>query len=253
MQSVERAVRILEALAVRAQMPLGQVAEEVGIHKSTAYRLLHALMQLGYVEQDGEQGPYRVGIRLVEMGARAMGSWPLARAAEPIMDALAEQLGEAVNLAVEDDLSMVYVATVDAHNLLRMQLNVGRRAPIHCTAVGKAMLANRDELRGLLKQSHPQLAANTANTITDWSLLEAELELVRQHGYAVDNEEQEIGARCVASPITDRRNRIVAALGISAPTARLSAGKAQEFGPIIAQAAQKVSERLGSAAVLNGR
>lgn len=244
-QSVERAFRLLETLVRHTEMSLGQLAESVGVHKSTAYRLLHTLMQLGYVEQDGDQGNYRVGIRMVEMGGMATHSWPLHRAAETVMDRLASELGEAVNLAVEDDLDMVYVATVDAYSMLRMQLNIGRRAPVHCTAVGKVMLAYRPEMVRRLKTEHPRLDALTPFTITEWSQLEEELSRIRQQGFAVDNEEQEIGARCVAAPIADHRHRIVAALGISAPTARLSLERAQDVGPVIIQAARRVSERLG--------
>ncbi|MCY0864576.1 MAG: IclR family transcriptional regulator [Sulfobacillus sp.] len=244
-QSVERAFRLLEKLVMHTEMSLGQLAEAAGMHKSTAYRLLHTLMELGYVEQDGDQGSYRVGIRLVEMGGLATRSWPLHRAAEPVMDRLAEALGEAVNLAVEDGLDMVYVATIDAYNLLRMQLNVGRRAPLHCTAVGKVMLAFRPELLRRLQTVHPQLRRYTPHTLTDWAALEAELASVREVGFAVDDEEQEVGARCVAAPIVDHRNRIVASIGISAPTARLSRERAVEVGPDIIEAARQVSERLG--------
>ncbi|WP_053958978.1 IclR family transcriptional regulator [Sulfobacillus thermosulfidooxidans] len=245
-QSVERAFRLLEKLVLHNEMSLGQLADAVGMHKSTVYRLLHTLMELGYVEQDGEQGSYRVGIRMVEMGGIATRSWPLHRAAEPVMDQLAEFLGEAVNLAVEDGMNMVYIATVDAYNLLRMQLNIGRRAPIHCTAVGKALLAYRPELVQRMKGAHPQLTSYTAHTITDWAALEDELVMVRQLGFAVDDEEQEVGARCVAAPIVDSRNHIVASIGISAPAARLSRERAMEVGPEIVKAAQQVSERLGS-------
>ena len=244
-QSVERAVSLLEKLVINTEMSLGQLAEAVGVHKSTAYRLLHTLMQLGYVEQDKDQGYYRVGIRMVEMGGIATHSWPVHRAAEPIMDGLAENLGEAVNLAVDDGLDMVYLATVDTHNPLRMQLNVGRRAPVHCTAVGKSMLAYRPELLNRLRNQKQELERFTGHTITDWELLEAELVSIRARGFAIDDEEQVAGARCVAAPIVDHRNRIVASIGISAPSARLSRERAEELGSRILEAAHQISERLG--------
>lgn len=245
-QSVERAIRLLERLAEHNQMSLGQLAKTVGVHKSTAYRLLRTLIKLRYVEQDHDQGDYRVGIRLVQMGGMVNRSWPLHRSAESVMDQLAERLGESVNLAVEDDLHMVYVATVDARNLLRMQLNVGRRVPVHCTAVGKAFLAFSPDLVRRMQNSGYSLERLTPSTITTWDALEAELEAVRRHGFSIDDEEQEVGARCVAAPIADPHHRIVAALGISAPAARLPRERAEEVGPIILQAARRVSERLGT-------
>lgn len=244
-QSVERVFRLLETLVMHTEMSLGHLAEEVGVHKSTAYRLLQTLVQLGYVEQNDTQGSYRVGLRMVEIGGMASRSWPLHRAAEPIMDYLASQLQEAVNLAVEDGIEMVYVATIDAHQPLRMQLNVGRRAPIYCTAVGKAVLAHHPGLLQRLRQQQPELPRFTEQTLTDWDRLEAELARIRECGYAVDNEEQVAGARCVAAPIVDYRNHVSAAIGISAPTAQLSRERADEVGSRIVEAARQISERLG--------
>jgi IclR family acetate operon transcriptional repressor len=245
-QSVERAFRLLEELVLHDEISLGKIARLVGIHKSTAYRLLQTLVAFGYAEQGSEPGSYRVGIRLVELGSAATRSWPLHRVAQPIMDLLAEELGEAVNLAVEDGLEMVYIATVDAYSPLRMQLAVGRRAPMHCTAVGKVLLAHVPELMDRLRATNRDLARYTPRTITDWDRLQDELGAVRNLGFAVDNEEQEIGARCVAAPVADSRNRIVAAVGISAPSARLTYERAVELGPVVSQAAHRISARLGS-------
>lgn len=244
-QAVERAMALLEALAGQTQMSLGDLAKAAGVHKSTAYRILHTLMELRYVEQDKNSGHYRAGLRLVEVGGMTMRSWPLHRAAERVMDNVAETLGEAVNLAVEDELRVVYVATVDAHNLLRMQLNVGRRAPLHCTAVGKALLAFSKEMANRLKGSARPLEALTLRTITDWQALEEELARIHQRGFAIDDEEQERGACCVAAPIIDSHGRVAASLGISAPSARLTPQRAEELGPALVQAANAVSLRLG--------
>lgn len=242
-QSVERAFRLLETLARRQEMSLGQLAQSTHMNKSTAYRLLHTLKSLGYVAQDVEQGSYRVGLRMVEMGGLAVEAWPLHRAAEPIMEELARTLGEAVNLAVPDDGEMVYVATLDARNLLRMQLNVGRRSPMHCTAVGKAILAYDPKGLETLKVKHAELARCTENTIVDWTSLEDELDRIRHNGYAVDDEEQEIGARCVAAPIQDATGRALAAVGISAPSARLLREQVGVVGPIIMEAARRIARR----------
>ncbi len=243
--SVERVFRILEELVLHTDMSLKQLAQAAELHKSTTYRLLHTLIDLGYVEQDETQGAYRVGLRLIEMSGKANRAWPINRAAEPIMDRLAAELGESVNVAVEDGLDMVYVATVDAHQPLRMQLNVGRRAPIHCTAVGKAVLAYRSELIDQFRGQKRSLERFTDHTITDWRQLEQELSVIRERGFAIDNEEQVAGALCVAAPIVDYRQRVVAAIGISAPGAHLSWERANEVGPLIAQAARQISERLG--------
>ena len=243
-QSVERAMRLLELLADRTELTLGEMASMAHMHKSTAFRLLHTLMGLGYVGQDAEQGRYHVGVRLVETGGRAIRSWPLHRAAKATMEELAESVGESVNLAVSDDLAMIYVATVDARNLLRMQLNVGRRAPMHCTAVGKAILAVNPSLVERLRLVQPSLETLTSRTFVQWRDLEAELARIRSRGFAIDDEEQEIGARCVASAIVDARGRVHGALGISAPSARLSLERAQQMGPVLVDAAQSIARHL---------
>lgn len=244
-QSVQRALRVLESIASQRETRLTDVAKDVGLHKSTVFRLLQTLVDAGYVEHGPQNGLFRLGLKAMELGVKAMDSWPLYATAKEEMDKLAEQLGEAINLAVVDELTMVYVATIGARNALRMQLSVGRRSPIHCTAVGKAVLAHRPDLQALIRPE--MLEAYTPNTLSDVTLLQENLGLIKFKGYAVDDEEQEIGARCVAAPIFERSGRAIAAIGVSAPAARLTRGQIDAIGVSVREAAAGVSARLGFA------
>lgn len=242
-QSVERAFQLFELLVQHRSLKLGALADAVGVHKSTAFRLLQTLMKLGYVEKEPGGGAYQLGLKAIETGARALRSWPVHEAARPVMDGLAATLGETVNLALVDGIEMVYVVTVDTENALRMQLNVGRRAPVHCTAVGKAVLAFRPDVFARL--AGRPLARLTEKTLVDLGALDAHLAEVRRLGYAVDDEEQEVGARCVAAPVRDAGGRVIGALGISAPAARLKPERIREVGPDLVRAAAVISTRLG--------
>lgn len=242
-QSVERAFRLFEALVSHRELRLGALADMVGVHKSTAFRLLQTLMTMGYVEKDAALGSYRLGLKAIEMGARAMRTWPIQSAAQPIMDQLAENQGETVNLALVDGTEMVYVMTVDARSVLRMQLDVGRRAPAYCTAVGKAVLAFRPDIEAML--AGEKRIRFTPRTMTELPVLRRDLEAIRQRSYAIDDEEQEMGARCVAAPVRDRSGEVIGALGISAPSTRLSPERVSEAGLAIVEAAKKISGRLG--------
>lgn len=242
-QSVERAFRLFEYLSRRQSMRLGELARESGLHKTTVFRLLATLQRLGFVEHDTASGDYRLGIRAVELASRILHGRPLVRLAHRQMEELAQQVGETVNLALPDGREMVYVDTVDAQSMLRMQAAIGRRAPIYCTAVGKAVLAWRPDLRAELGRE--PLPALTPRTLTQPDRLDRDLDTTRRRGWALDDEEQEMGARCLAAPIFNDQGTAVAALGISAPSARLTLEQAERVAPLVRAAARAISARLG--------
>jgi IclR family transcriptional regulator, acetate operon repressor len=218
-QSVDRALLVLEALA-RAERTVGvvELAELTGLPQGTAHRLLRSLQARGYVRRDGSR-KYGLGTAALTLGDAAQRS--LARSARPFLVELVEVSGETANLAVLEGDEVVYIAQVSSPHTLRMFAEVGRHVPAHSTAVGKVLLADlpRDRAVALLRRAG--LARRTRGTITDLEALLAELELTRERGWGVDEEEQEVGVRCVAVPV-GRRGQVVAAMSVSGPSERFA-------------------------------
>jgi len=220
-QSVDRALAVLESLA-RAEGPVGvaELAVETGLPPGTTHRLLQALQQRGYVRHETSR-KYSLGTAGLRLGDAAQRS--LARSARPYLAQLVELSGETANLAVLEGDDVVYVAQVSSPHTLRMFAEVGRHVPPHSTAVGKVLLAHlsRDRTIGVLRRTG--LPQRTPSTITDLDELVAELDVVRERGWATDEEEQEAGVRCVAVPVGSD-DRVVAAMSVSGPAERFAGG-----------------------------
>ncbi len=235
-QTLARGLRVLEALAGMGEAGLSPLAEALGLPKSTLYRLLQALVREGFVEEG--EGLYRVGPKAFLVG-QAYLSRGLLQAARPPMEALAEALGESVNLAVRLGNEALYLDQVEGRRLVRLFTAPGSKAPLHATGVGKVLLAYGGVPEGL------RLEAYTPKTLTRLKDLLRELEGVRARGYAVDDEEREMGVRCVAAPIFGPRGEVVAALSLSAPASRLPLERVAELAPKVVEAARRASLRLG--------
>ncbi len=246
-QSLERALRILDTLAgARNGLGLTEICGRVGLHTSTAYRLLSTLAAHGYVRQDGERKVYRLGLHLLHLGEAARAQCDLRQEAAGCLEALAHRCGELANLVIPSGHRAIYIAQAQPLNerAVRMFAQLGAWVPLHCTAVGKAIIAHwpADELQQLINEGLP---AFTEHTITNPHRLQLELEQVRRQGYAVDNEERELGVRCLASPIWDADGRVIAAVSISGPSGRVRPERLAELGAMVLQAARQLSERLG--------
>lgn len=223
-QSVDRAFAVLEALA-SADKPLGvgDLVGLTGLPQGTVHRLLQSVQQRGYVRRDAAR-KYSLGtaaMRLADAAQRA-----LARSARPFLDQLVALSGETANLAVLDGDDVVYVAQVSSPHTLRMFAEVGRHVPPHSTAVGKVLLAAMPRERALAVVRRTGLPARTPATITDHDAFAAELDRVARQGWAADEEEQEVGVRCVAVPVGPARSA-VAALSLSGPADRFAGGRAE--------------------------
>lgn len=244
-RALVRGLSILECLASERELSLSQLASRLQLPGSTTYRLLETLKARGFVAQSPETGLYRLGIRAFEVGGAFLARWRLHELAIPAMKALVADINETVNLAVADGREAVYVGQVEGQQLVRMFTQIGARTPLYCTGVGKVLLAWRpeEEVRRLF--DGVVLRAYTPNTITGLEALLAELARVRAAGYAVDREERELGVRCVAAPIRDRSGQVVAALSVSAPSARLPEARIAELAPRVMAAANEVSAGLG--------
>ena len=241
-QVIGRMTRLLEVLARHAQpVALKTLAESCGLHPSTAHRILGALVSDRLVER-ADPGSYRLGIRLLELGNLVKAQISVREHALPYMRALHAATGEAVNLSVRRDDEIVYVErTSSDRSHMRVVNIIGARAPLHITAVGKLFLLEDgpEGLRTYSQRTHlPQF---TRNTITSAGALERELERIRRSGYAVDNEEAEIGVRCIGAGVRDDSGVLVAGLSVSAPAERMKGA----WSSLVRKTAEDISRAIG--------
>lgn len=243
-RALERGLMVLEALARAPQSSLGELAQQVELPASTTFRLLGTLQKRGFASQSEQTGQYQLGVRAFEVGSAFLPRLQLNDVALPVMRELMQEAGETVNLAVRDQADAVYIAQVEGVQMLRMFTRLGARTPVYCSGVGKVLLAwlSLASVRALLGSG--PWTAYTEHTITTFEALEPELIRARHRGYALDNEERELGVRCVAVPITDADGAVVAALSLSAPMVRLSEERLAAILSTIVAAGQKISERL---------
>ncbi len=250
--SVVRALCILDRLGTAGRdLGVTELARQLDLNKSTTFRLLATLVSLGYVTQDRETGKYRLGLHLVELGALALDRIDLRTEARPFLADLADRTGETVHLAILDRNQVVYIEKFESKQTLTMKSRVGAHAPAHCTGVGKALLAflEHDELKRVV--SEESLYRFTANTIADPQALLEHLERVRQLGYAIDDEEHELGIRCVAAPVRNHSGKVAAAISVSGPGLRLTRERIEEMIPLVVETSAKISRALGD--VTHGR
>jgi IclR family transcriptional regulator, acetate operon repressor len=230
-QSVDRALDVIEALAGRP-VPLGvsEIARVTDLPQGTVHRLLLALQARGYVRRDAER-KYAIGAAAVRFSEAAHQA--LASASRSYLARVVELCGETSNLAVLEDTQVVYVAQSPSPHTLRTNDEVGRRVPVHSTAVGKALLTGMPNARVLDLLFRAGMAARTAATTTDPARFVSELGRVRERGYALDDEEQEHGVRCVAVPVHDQ-DGVAAAISVSGPAERFSRRDARVLSSALA-------------------
>ncbi|TVQ40096.1 MAG: IclR family transcriptional regulator [Spirochaetaceae bacterium] len=245
-QSLDRALDILELLAVRPNgLGVTDVATGLGLHKSTAGRLLMALRQRGYLEKDPATATYRVGLKCVELAGAHLDHLELKVEAKPSMYRLSEATGQTAFLAILKSHHMVYVEKTESYNSLRRYSIIGTRAPLHCTALGKAALMALAPERLDAVLDAITLERRTGRTHTSRAGLLRDLERSRRRGYAVDDRENERDIRCVAAPIIDYRGLPIASVSVSGPAAALTDQRLDEIGEVVRRAAQDISGHLG--------
>lgn len=244
-RALERGLALLEALGRAPKSSLAELAQGANLAPSTAFRLLDTLQKCGFATQCQQTGQYQLGLRAFEVGSAFMPRLQLSDVALPVMRELMQEFGETVNLAVADQADAVYVAQVEGEQMLRMFTRLGARTPAYCSGVGKVLLAwlPTETIHSVLGGG--PWPASTKHTLTTFEALERELSQIRRQGYAVDNEEREVGVRCMAVPIADARGAVVAALSLSAPTVRLSEERLEDILPALLNAGSRISERCG--------
>lgn len=238
-QSLERAFDLLEALAdAGGVLGLSDLAARSGLPLPTIHRLVRTLVPLGYLRQDASRR-YTLGPRLIRLGetaGRLLGSW-----ARPYLAELMESTGETANLAVLESGEVVYVGQVPSRHSMRMFTEVGRRVQPHCTAVGKALLAQLPEDQAARALGTGPLTAHTAYTVTEPAELLRQFARIRDQGYAIDDQEQELGVRCIAVVVPGAPT--ATALSVSGPEARIRAVDEKD----LVATAQEIAARLGQA------
>jgi DNA-binding IclR family transcriptional regulator len=245
MESADRVLRVLEVFGpAERELTLSEIADRMQLPKSSVHRLLATLIARQYVERDSQTHRYSLGIHLFEIGSNVIHGRGLHAAAHPVLEKLTMATGETCHLAVLHGTEAVYVYKLDGPSTIPMPSRVGGRAPGHATSIGKILLAwadpdvRRQALSGKLERY-------ARNTITDPQQLEAELEVVREQGYAVDLEEFEDGLCCVAAPVRDMSERVVAAVGVAAPSVRLTAEVLPSVVEVVIEAGDAISRQLG--------
>ncbi len=247
-QAIDRVLDIVETLSQSPRgMLLSEIAPVVNLHVSTVHRLLASLSARGYVYKDADSGRYRLTMRMFEIGSGAIVENSLLATAKPAMETLSAQTLEVVHLAISDGNGLLYLNKEDPGvNIVRMGSRTGMRGPLYCTGAGKALMSawTDDELAD--RWPGMKVVRYTNNTIVSLEQMKRELEKIRKRGYALDNEEHELGVRCVAAAIRNHLGVTVAAISISTPSSRMKDKESvRKNATLVQSTARSVSERLG--------
>lgn len=244
--SVERALSILECVAATsAGLTNSEISRRIDIPKSSASYILRTLEHRGYLRRDEENGRYRIGLKVLGLGHGALAGLDLRRVAEPVLSDLVARTALTAHLAILENRRAVYVARAENPGFIRINTWVGRDLPVHSTSVGKVLIAYLPSERLDETLERDGLAAKTPKTITSRERLLDELANIRQRGYAVDDEENNLGVRCVAAPVFGRGDQIQAALGASGPTSEVTPEAIPGLADAVKRAAASLSQQIG--------
>lgn len=244
-QSLERTLDILELLGEHGSgMRVHEICDRLGLNKSTVSRMLATLAEREFVEKL-KDGSYRIGVRIVEISSIHLNSLQLKTEALPYMEELQNKTGLIVHLATMMDKEIMYLEKLSPTANLRMYSQIGKRAYMHCTGLGKAMMAflDRGEVESIIREKG--LPKVTEHTITDREKLSEELLKIRERGYAFDEEENEIGVRCIAAPIFDYRGKVIAAISACGFLENYPYNREEEFIKEVLECVQNISKSMG--------
>ena len=251
--AVERALAILEGVShTREGLTNAEVSRKLGIPKSSASYILRTLERRGYLRRKSETGRYRLGLKVLSLGRDVLAGFEISEVALPILRALVERTQLTAHLAILDHGEAVYIEKVDAPGFIKMDTWVGRRMFVHSTSVGKALVAHipKTEVEAILRQHG--MKKRTPKTIATPSRFFAELEKVRAQGYAVDDEENSLGARCLAVPIFDGLGHVEASLGISGTTTQIDDAHLPKLVELLRDSARRISRQLARSGAVAG-
>ena len=245
-QSVDRAMRILDLFDEQVtELKITDISERMALHKSTVHSLLKTLQSHGYIDQNPENGQYRLGMKLFERGNYVIHGLDIRGIAKKYLMALSMETGQTTHLVILDGKEGVYIEKVEGPLAVVLYSRIGRRIPLHCSAVGKALVAfsREDEKKNILKDYHYQ--KQTELTLSNEESFLSELAKVRQEGYAIDNEENEPGVRCIAVPILDHMGCAIAAISMSTLVNRVDDEELKEFVKMLKRSGKDISVQMG--------
>ncbi|MGF1470606.1 MAG: IclR family transcriptional regulator [Rubrobacteraceae bacterium] len=243
-QSVDRAITVMELLSSQGWSGVTEVANELNIHKSTAYRLLATLRDRGLVEQDNATEKYRLGFGVVLLASTVTADLDIVRYARPICERLSDELEETVTVtALEGAEAVIIHQSISTSSMMAVDWS-GWHSPLHASAAGKVLLAYMPEERRQHILRKP-LESLTENTVTDRAVLQAQLQEIREIGYGYIDEELEVGMTAVGAPIQTADGKVIAAVAVSGPVFRLPAEQVPETAELVKQAAEEISRSLG--------
>jgi DNA-binding IclR family transcriptional regulator len=243
---LNKAFAVLDILLKNnAPMSMTEISEELHFYPSTIHRLLDTLKYGGYVEQDSSTQKYQLGLKLIELGMARLNQIDLIKEAKPFLQELSKRCDETIHLAILEDTEVLYLAKEESTQTIRMISYIGKRAPLHCTSLGKVLLAflpsyKRDKILEKI-----ELFKLTENTITNKQSLIEELNKIKQQGFALDIEENEKFVRCIAAPIRNYQGKVIAAASISGPSYRINEERQDYLKEELITTCQNISSRLG--------
>jgi len=243
--ALDKGLGILKSLAKAGETGLTELALATGNAPSTAHRMLTTFQQHGIVEFREESQTWTIGVEAYRIGTSFSQRTNIVLAGRPIMRELMELTGETANLGIADGGEVVFISQVESRHTIRAFYSTGTRGPMHTSGIGKALLAQmpRDQLEEVLRKTG--LPTFTPKSISKPDELFTDLERIRQRGWSIDDEERNIGMRCLAAPVWNEFGEAIAGLSISGPTDRLNVEKLGEFGPSVKRAAAKLTEAIG--------
>jgi len=245
LSSVTTAIRLLKAFTESdREIGISALSKKLGVSKSTVHRVATTLVAEGLLEQNPETDRYRLGLALFSLGTLVRRRMDIPNEAKPFLSKLRDSSKENIHLAVLQGNEVVYVYDMESSQAVRVRPHLGASKPLNCSAEGLTILAWQSEDFIDKALSGPMLP-RTDNTMTDPVKIKARLEKIRSDGFALEDEESEIGMRCVAAPIRDAEGKVVAALGVAGPSQRLSTHAIKNFAPQVREAAESISMRLG--------
>ncbi len=246
-QSIDRAMMLLEELARHVDgCGVTHLSKLTGLHKSTVHRLLYTLMTKEYVMKDSETDKYYLGMKILYLGSSILDRLDVRKIAKPFAEELCHNSDEVVHLSILDNGEAVYIDKFESPNKsIRMYSQIGKRVPLHCTGVGKVLMAWLPEKEIEYILNSKGMKAFTKNTITDIKIMKKHLEEIKNKGYATDEIEHEEGIRCVAAPIFDLRGKVVAAISVSGPVLHVTKERMPELIEEVLKTSRAISHQLG--------
>jgi DNA-binding IclR family transcriptional regulator len=245
LSSVANAVRLLKVFSDDSyEIGISDLGKRLQLPKSTVHRLASTLIDANMLEQSEENGKYRLGLAMFELGSLVRRKMDVSSEAKPFLMALREKTGETVHLAILDGASIMYINSLESKQAIRMTLDIGMRKPAHSTAAGKVLLAFQpaDVVEAMLAEG---LHGHTPTTIVDPDAFRHELAQIRTRGYAMNDEENQVGVRSLAAPVRDYAGNVIAATSVAGPAQRLTKKVMSAFAPEVVSAADAISARLG--------